>query len=235
MASTSTVGDDHSEDDIIRCYFNDGFAYKEIRHFFKTFHGNDISERTLKRRIKRLGLSRRNTPYDRNLVRQPTQSMLDGPGSLGGYRTVWHRLQRQGNRVPRVVVANMLQELDPVGVQDRAANRLKRRTYQNIGPDFAWHCDGYDKLKPFGFPIHGCIDGWSRKILWLYVTRSNNFPSNIAAYFLEAVDEFGGCPVDLITDLGTENGLMAGIQSFFRDDPDSHRYVPSPRKQRVEG
>lgn len=23
-----------------------------------------------------------------------------------------------------------------------------------------WHCDGYDKLKPFGLPIHGCIDGY---------------------------------------------------------------------------
>ena len=32
---------------------------------------------------------------------------------------------------------------------------------------------------------------------------------------------------------------MAGIHSFrlpfFRDDPDSHRYVPSPRYQRIEG
>ena len=22
-----------------------------------------------------------------------------------------------------------------------------------------WHLDGYDKLKPYGFAIHGCIDG----------------------------------------------------------------------------
>lgn len=28
---------------------------------------------------------------------------------------------------------------------------------------------------------------------------------------------------------------MAGIHSFFRDDPGSHRYVPSPRNQRIEG
>ena len=111
---------------------------------------------------------------------------------------------------------------------------MKRRTYQNTGPDDAWHCDGYDKLKPFGFPIHGCIDGWSRKIIWLYLTRSNNLPSNIAMYYLEAVDEMGGCPVDLITDLGIENGMIAGIQAFFRDDADSPHYVPSPRNQRIE-
>ena len=28
-------------------------------------------------------------------------------------------------------------------------------------PNFLWHCDGYDKLKPFGIAIHGCIDGYS--------------------------------------------------------------------------
>ena len=47
--------------------------------------------------------------------------------------------------------------------------------------------------------------------------------------------KYGGCPVDLVTDLGTENGTMAAAQSFFRDDPGSHRYVPSPRNQRIEG
>ena len=27
------------------------------------------------------------------------------------------------------------------------------------GPNFIWHVDRYDKLKTFGFNIHGCIDG----------------------------------------------------------------------------
>ena len=35
------------------------------------------------------------------------------------------------------------------------------------------------------------------------------------------------CPVELITDLGTENGLAAAMQSFFRDNPEAHRYVSS--------
>ena len=70
--------------------------------------------------------------------------------------------------------------------------------------------------------------------MWLYVTRSNNQPNNVAAYYLATIEEYGGCPVDLVTDLGTGNGIMAAIHAFFRDDPDSHRYVPSPRNQRIE-
>lgn len=27
------------------------------------------------------------------------------------------------------------------------------------GPNYTWHLDGYDKLKPYGFCIHGCMDG----------------------------------------------------------------------------
>eukprot|EP00794_Sanderia_malayensis_P011647 gene11647-12845_t len=44
----------------------------------------------------------------------------------------------------------------------------------------------------------------------------------------------GGCPVDLVTDLGTENGIIAGMHAFFRNNPDRHHYVPSPRNQRIE-
>ena len=139
-----------------------------------------------------------------------------------------------GISVPRSVFEMLLRELDPEGTEERRAHRLRRRAYRNNGPNDTWHCDGNDKLKPFGFPVHACVDGWSRKVLWLYVTRSNNWPHNIATYYLEAVEQQSGCPQKLITDLGTENGLMASIHSFFRDDLNSHRYVPSPRNQRIE-
>ena len=41
---------------------------------------------------------------------------------------------------------------------------------------------GYDKLKPYGFPIPGAVDGFSRRILWLEVARSNNDPRVPAAF-----------------------------------------------------
>ena len=32
--------------------------------------------------------------------------------------------------------------------------------WQLEGPNFIWHIDGYDKMTPFGFTVHGCIDGY---------------------------------------------------------------------------
>ena len=54
--------------------------------------------------------------------------------------------------------------------------------------------------------------GIDRKVLWRYVTRSNNvnLPDNIAASYLDAVREHGGCPIELYTDLDTEHGVMVG-------------------------
>ena len=70
---------------------------------------------------------------------------------------------------------------------------------------------GYDKLKPCGFSIHGAISGFSRKIIWLELTRSNNKPENAAKFCIECVEGNGGCPLLLRTDCGTENGAIAGM------------------------
>lgn len=56
-------------------------------------------------------------------------------------------------------VMELLREMDPVGTRQRKHRRLQRRVYRNKGPNYVWHVDGYDKLRPYGFDIHGCIDG----------------------------------------------------------------------------
>ena len=97
--------------------------------------------------------------YNIDQVRASVQTIIDSHGSLQGYRLVWHILQLRGTREPRVVLQELLREMDPEGSDLRKAHRLRRRIYQNPGPNYSRYCDGYDKLKPFGFPIYGCIDG----------------------------------------------------------------------------
>jgi len=59
-------------------------------------------------------------------------------------------------------VLSFMKTIDPGGVSLQKAHRLKRRKYRANGPNYVWHVDGYDKLKPYGFCIHGSIDGYSR-------------------------------------------------------------------------
>ena len=175
-------------------------------------------------------------------VKSAIRNELDGPGSMSGYRAMW-RILRLKYRifVPRSVVMNALREIDPSGTSDRRRHRLTRRTYFSLGPNFCWHIDGYDKLKPYGFPIHGCIDGYSRKIIWLELLSSNNDPFAISRLYIKAVSEFGGCPKRMRSDCGTENVGAAAIQSYLRRNhsdcfagTNAHVYGTSPSNQRQE-
>ena len=204
--SSSSTDEEIDEKELIIFYFNRGFSYNEIIQFLAKQHNISISYRTICRRLKTYGLHRQdfNERADSEdlleVVRQRITEILNGPGSCSRYRTVWHTLKMEGVQVPRIVVQETLKELDPEGTQRRKAHRLKRRKYHTRGPNHTWHIDGYDKLKPFGFPVHGAIDGFSRKILWLNVACSNNSPDNIAQYYLNAVNELNGCPKILVTE-----------------------------------
>ncbi len=172
--------------------------------------------RTLKKRLYDLNLKRKNIEYDREEVRQAILRHSSGFGRSGGYCSVRHALRLKGMTVPRCVVEEIYREVDPNGTVERKAHRLRRRRYTNPGPNFAWDADGYDKLKPYGFPIHGCIDGFSRKLIWLKISRTNNDPAIVAKFFLDAVQIAGGCPALLRTYNGTENTVMASVQSYLR-------------------
>ncbi|XP_022805671.1 uncharacterized protein LOC111342816 [Stylophora pistillata] len=211
-------------------------------------HSIFMNQRTLKRNImlKDYGLKRRETVDEelkervRDLI---LQEICTDPDSLNGYRTMWHvlRLRHRINVPRRLVESLLIREVDPRGVEHRESRCLQRRTYVSPGPNFCWHMDGYDKLKPFGFSIHGCVDGFSRRILWHEVQRSNKNPRSVVSYFIKHVKAAHGCPVRVYTDPGTENGLVAGIQCYLRGEgldeyagSKSHKYVSSSKNQRIE-
>ena len=59
----------------------------------------------------------------------------------------------------------ILKKLDPLSTEQRSWHSLTKCSYVSTGLNQTWHIDGYDKLKSFGFAIHGAIDGYTRKIL----------------------------------------------------------------------
>ena len=84
-----------------------------------------------------------------------------------------------------------LLELDPQNVDKRRRPRLQRRKHHSPGPIFVWHTDGYDKLKLHRIKIHGCIDGYPWRIIWLEVAASNKVPKLIAKHYWNAIKQNG--------------------------------------------
>ena len=229
-------------EDIIREYFKKNYTYNTILQLLEKYHAIKISRSTLLNKLKEYGLQRRGNTIDRDHVRRCILEELDGSNQLLGYRAMWKRLQSKHDlQIPRAVVQTILREVDPEGSRLRRANRLRRRSYLNPGPNYCWHADGYDKLKPYGFPIHGCIDGFSRKIMWLKIVSSNNDPQVVGRLFFDCINNLQFCPTLLRTDRGTENGIMASAQCFLRRnhtdtqcDVNAHRYGSSHSNQRIE-
>lgn len=154
-------------DSLIRKYFSYGFQYKEILAFLKILHNEDISYRTLKRRISEMGLYRKKRHSRITDVAEYIQKQIQISGRLHGYKWIHLKCIMNGFVITQEIVRELLSYLDPHGVEIRKRRRLQRRKYSNKGPNYLWHIDSYDKLKPFGICINGCIDGFSRHIIWM--------------------------------------------------------------------
>lgn len=230
--------------DQIKKYYNDGFSCVEILEFLAKYHGYNISLSTLKRRLREQGLHKRALVGRRQpieIITTAIQNELYGSGADIGYRRMHAALLKKGINCRREDVRKIIKELDPEGVDLRRKRRLRRRKYVSQGPNYAWHIDGHDKLKPFGFSIHGCIDGFSRRLIWLKVGPSNKMPEIVAKYYLDAVTELGGVPKKLKADNGTEHSLIEPIHIYLSSlDEDnenaleSFSIIPSTQNQRIE-
>jgi hypothetical protein len=231
-----------SRDEIIEKYFCLGLSNAEILGFIVNVHGIRLSLRQLKRILTKSKCTRRNNQDNVEDVVCAIENELKGSGSVIGYRSMHQRLTNEyGLIVTRNTVRVVMKILDSDGVESRSRHRLRRRLYNAKGPNYLWHIDGYDKLKPFGFCIHGAIDGYSRCVLWLEVSSSNNDPEIVAKYYTDYVNAIGGTARIIRVDRGTENVNVEAMQQFFRrlstDDfsgDKSFMYGRSTSNQRIE-
>lgn len=112
----------------------------------------------------------------------------------------------------------------------RWAGIIRRRVYKVRGANALWHIDGNEKLVPWGFYVHGCVDGHSRLAIYLSC-HADKKAATVSALFLDAVSRFGW-PSRGRGDFGRENNdveraLIAhwgeGHRAFLRG-----RYVMMP-------
>lgn len=210
------------------------FTNGEICNLINVHHQRDLTPRQLKYIRKKSGLQRYSYISQEDL-RNIILNELETVNSRIGYRQMAEFINlKYGILVSKEKVRKLLRILDPEGVQERSRNVIKRRIYQTLGPNDICHIDGNDKLKKWGFCIHGAIDGFSRKLLWLKVSTTNNDPLVIANFYLEFVTKHKIVPNVVRMDRGTENIYVEDLQVFFTNDRNSFLYATSTRNQRIE-
>ena len=139
--------------------------------------------------------------------------------------------------VSKEAVRLALLDVDPQRVEGRRRKTINRGNYYTDGPGDVYHIDGNDKSKKWGFAIHGGIDGFSRKILWLVgwlLQQSITTHLFFGYLFLNCVRQYGVAPRLLRMDNGIENTYCKHLQSFFTNDEYSYLNSVSVRSQRIE-
>jgi hypothetical protein len=135
----------------------------------------------------------------------------------GRRQLMTHLARKHGHRSRHNDVLTALRILDDYGVISRTPGMKKKRrdNYVVPGPDWLWCLDGHDKLARFGIEIYGCVDAYSRKIIWFFVGSSNRTQVSVLRQYLHTVKTVGYCPNLIRSDKGRETPMMADAHYFF--------------------
>lgn len=209
--------------DLIKKYFFKGWTYATIQKALDVKHNITLCLRQIKNILRQHGLSRRSS-YNVDEVISFIKRQLELSGQQHGYRFMHVLCKQNGFKISRDDVYEIMKVLDPGGLHLRKRRRLIRRRYYGIGPNQIWHVDSYDKLKPYGIAVNGCIDGFSRHIIWMEASYTASDPAVIAGYYMDSVKQLGGCSMRLRCDLGTENTTMCHIHKLIHQasNPDQN-------------
>ena len=175
--------------ELVKYYFNikPVLKYKEIVSIINRQHNKSLTFRTFKRICATEKLTQRNFVSTQDL-QELVRNELCTSSSLVGYRQMTEIINWEYDlNVCKENVRLALLEVDPQGVEDRRRKTINRRNYYTDGPGDVYHIDGNDKLKKWDFAIHGGIDGFSQKIIWLVVATTNNDPLVVGNLFLNCV------------------------------------------------
>ena len=142
-------------------------------------------------------------------------------------------LRQRGIYVQRWRVREAIVRVDPINRANRLGQRIVRRPYSVPQPNFLWHMDSNLQLRHWRMCIHGCIDGFSRCIIYLDV-HNNNRASTVLTSFQRSTNEWG-VPSRVRADNGGGNVAVRDFMVFFRGEiRGSFLTGPSTRNTRIE-
>ena len=97
--------------------------------------------------------------------------------------------------------------MDPANTTLRGGIVVSRRQYSVPWPSSLWHLEGHHSLIRWGFVVHGCIDGFSRRVVFLRCSN-NHLSQTVLQLLLKAIEKDGLWPSRIRMDYGVENILL---------------------------
>ncbi|KAF7372343.1 Integrase catalytic domain-containing protein [Mycena venus] len=126
-----------------------------------------VCRRTLYYHLERAGISPVRPVFtnidDDTLDEKVAEISLKHP--FAGGSIVLGHLEAEDIHLPIAHVQESLRRVDAIGVIVRWNGIMKRRVYRVRGANAVWHFHANEKLTPWGFYVHGCIDGYSRLLI----------------------------------------------------------------------
>jgi len=197
--------------------------------------GLGYSKSVVERHMKKLGFVKYPVVSDEELAvrirRLRTNDLKDA-----GVTFMRGILRSQGVFASHEQIYRVMKQMDPGGMTQRLHRKIMRVRYCVSRAMFIWHMDANEKLaKRYGIWIHGCVDGYSRMIVYLKASM-NKLSSTVEMAFDEAVGRLG-YPSCVRADYGGENkGVGKKMREFYKDALAEFRVLlgPSVHNQRIE-
>ena len=162
-----------------------------------------VSRVTLWRRLTEMGITTSAYTHISNAELDSIMERLVHNYPNNGTVMMWGQLRSINIIVPRMRVQDCLTRVCRRGVELRERRTITRRAYGVPSPNSLWHIDGLHCLVRWRIVIHGGIDGYSRRVVYLHASP-NNRAVTVEALFRGAVHECGW-PVRVRSDRGGEN------------------------------